>query len=521
MACYTDSVSRRGSENDEVRRQRLGRRRALQGAGAILGAAAVGACGDDDPATEDESADAGGTAGASTGDAAADGTGTEGADGSTGGGSTGGAVGSDCSEASDLPPSELMANIDHIVVVCMENRSFDHYFGALQLVEGKAVNGLTGRETNPDLRGNPVATWNSDYWVVEEDPPHGWSSSRAQWNEGANDGFVVAHLERDDHVDALPVMGYHVREQLPTLYSLADNYVLCDRWHASVMSSTWPNKFYLHLATSDGQMGNDPVSGVPSIFDRCADAGVEAYYYSSNLPFVIGYGVTEGIKQISEFFDEAASGNLPSVAYLDPAFSTELTMGNDDHPPADIRLGQAFLATVYEALAQSPAWERTLLIITYDEHGGFYDHVSPPEVFDERDEFRQLGFRVPSLVIGPHVRRGCVDSTLFDHVSVPATITRRFDLEPLNERVVQTPDVAGVIDPAFLDMPQPPISLPPVEVRIPPGFRARRPAGGAIELVQFAERARLPPGLNRLGAHQEVMHEVLQRGVALGAVKLI
>jgi phospholipase C len=341
---------------------------------------------------------------------------------------------------------------------------------------------------------------------------------------GANDGFVTQH-ELDAPGSAHEVMGYHVRAQLPVSYALADNYVLCERWFASVMGPTWPNRFYLNCATSGGMMSNDAVPGLPTIWDLLASEGVSAANYYSDLPWVWG-GLanveTPYTNTLDAFFDAAERGTLPSFSIVEPNYGVlpGSEGGNDDHPSHDITLGQIFLGSVYQALAQSPQWERCLLIITYDEHGGFYDHVSPPTAFDELREFQQLGFRVPSLVIGPHVRRGCVDGTQLDHVSPIATVTRRFGLPLLNERVGQTSDVSSAIDPAFLGNPQPPAPIPVLSVSLDEVLRKR--GTGQEELAALVARGELPLPASRrhAGAGREVALRLLERAQRLGVVRL-
>jgi phospholipase C len=494
-------------------RKKLSRRRTMQGMGAVVGAAAVG-CKDDDTAAEGSTS--GGTAGDDPTGAE---TGSTGEQGSTG--DDGGPMGSACDDPGSLSVDELLAPIDTIVVVMMENRSFDHYFAARKLIEGLELKALSGNETNPDGSGNPIGVFPMDLFVIDDDPPHGWSSSRRQWNQGQNDGFVTEYIAYGASDPSL-VMGYHLREHLPILWSLADEYVLCDHWFSSVMGPTWPNRFYLHLGTSNGETGNNVISGVPSIFDRLDDAGITNAYYHSTLAVPVTYGKTEGLEPLANFFQAAASGTLPQFCMVDPTFSVLTQIGNDDHPPADIRMGQAFLASIYQALAQSPQWDRCLLIISYDEHGGFYDHVSPPTTFDPLPEFQQLGFRVPSLVIGPHVRRGCVNALQFDHVSVLSTVTRRFGLEPLNERVAMTSDLSSAIDPLFVNDPRPPAPLPPVEIRMPRTFESARPfRGGQTELFELIGRMKLPRHLDLRHDFDRVMRQTLETGAGLGAVKII
>ncbi len=504
----------------------LTRRQTLTGLGAMVGTAALAGCGKPDDATTD-----GGTSGTSAGSGSegTETTVTETTSSESGGSDTDTGADTDgepqltVCEGSELSPEALLAGIDHIVVVMMENRSFDHYFGALSLEEGHPVDGLTGGEQNPTTGGEPIGVHNLDHFVTEEDPPHSWNRSRTQWNEGLNDGFVRAY--EDGGATGLDeVMGYYVRDQLATFYQLADQYVVCDRWFCSVMGPTWPNRFYLHLGTSDGQQGNDEVSGLPSIFDRLADAGVSHRYYYSGLPFPLVYGTlfdSPHMVGIEEFFADAQDGNLPGFCMVEPVLTALNTIGNDDHPPADVAEGQAFIASVYHALAQSPNWERTLLIITYDEHGGFYDHVSPPETYDALPDFRQLGFRVPSLVVGPQVRKGCINNQVFDHTSVLATVTKRFGLEPLNERVAMATDLSSCIDPSLVGRARPPIRLPAVTLPrtrkvVVPGANF----GGQDALAAVCERLD-PAGPDGWRLRSEAAMAVIRRqGRRLGAIRV-
>ncbi len=474
------------------RRAGLSRRRALQGLGALVGAATLAACKDNEPEGDDEASSESETSdGDTTETGDGDGDTSEGTDTDTGTDTTGEDPYEACEE-SDLTPEELLSGIDHIVVVMMENRSFDHFFGALSAIEGLPIDGLTGSETNPNLDGDPIAVFNTELWVHTEDPPHGWNASHAQFNGGVNDGFVREY-QIDGASEYAEVMGYYLRSQLPVYHALVDEYVLCDRWFASVMGPTWPNRFHLHCGTSDGMQSNEAISGIPSIFDQLADAGISHRYYASGLPFVVTYGVSpaaEHVKVIQEFFTDAQNGNLPSFCIVDPILTAGATIGNDDHPPADVRDGQAFIATIYEALASSPNWDKCLLIVTYDEHGGFHDHVPPPLTTDpDHPGFEQLGFRIPSMVIGPQVRAGCVNGVVFDHASVAATVAKRWGLEPLNQRVAATNDLSSCIDPELIDNPRPPIALPRVIVpRKPIIYVPGANFGGQLELAAMMRK---------------------------------
>ncbi len=490
--------------DDSTRDGELSRRRAMAGVGAILGGAALGC-------SSEDGADATGNTGGAAGDTGG-GAGAAGSSGSNSGGAGG----------SGGTPEDLLQSVDHFVVLMMENRSFDHYFGSLKLVEGREVDGLDGTESNLDSSGNPYVVSPAISSVTLEDPPHSWNRSHAQWNDGANDGFVTEYEDRGAP-DLAEVMRYYVRDQLPVHYAMADNYVVCDRWFSSVMAGTWPNRFYLHLATARGRMSNDAIEKTRSVFDALNDAGVSNKYYFSDLPTPFTYGAGASFPKVeTEFFDDAANGTLPSFSMIDPVFGALNMMGrNDDHPPADVNAGQAFIATIHNALAASPQWNKTMLIITYDEHGGFYDHVSPPTTTDELPEFRQLGFRVPTVIAGPMVKQGAIDSTMLDHVSVISTVTKRFGLEPLNTRVEDTNDFSSVIDPEFAQNPRPAAQLP--TVTLPPQMRLIAPPGIAVpgqdELARLIDRTAGGPDWRR--EHVHAATTLRRRALDFGAARLL
>ncbi len=520
------------NRNDDERGG-LTRRRTLQGMGAVLGTATV-ACGDDagvagNPGTSGGEETQGSTDSPDTVSSGVDSTGMGGsAEGSTGSstddGTTTGEPADECGpDTRGLAPEELLAEIDTVVVIMMENRSTDHYFGSATFREGWTIDGLTGQETNPRIDGTPVSVFQMAN-LTPADPPHQWVDCHLQWNMGANDGFVVVH-EQVHPGSFDEVMGYHVRSQIPVSYALADAYTLFDQWFGSTMAGTWPNRFYLHAGTANGQQENFPEPSITTIWEVLEDAGVSNANYYSDVAWIWGalinplVGFTDSI---DEFFDAAAAGNLPSYSVLDPNFGLLPggAGGNDDHPIHDITLGQIFISSVYQALANSKHWDNCLLIITYDEHGGFYDHVSPPTTFDPIEQFQQLGHRVPSLVVGPHVRRGCINSTVVDHVSILSTITRRFELPELNQRVAQATDLSSAINPDLLDDPQPPIQLPVLSVSVSEVLSKR--GTGQDELAQMIASKELPLPADRRhpNASREVALRMLDRASKLGVVKL-
>ncbi|MRG92280.1 alkaline phosphatase family protein [Polyangium spumosum] len=488
----------------------VARRRVLLGLGAAISAAAVG-CGGEASAT-----DVGGAGvGAGASGAGAGGAGGAGGMGMGGeGGAGGGDPGESCTDSGGLTPEELLAPIDTFVILMMENRSFDHYLGSLRSIEGRDVIGLDGTEKNPAPDGTWVGAFKLDDFTPE-DPPHNWDASHAQWNGGKNDGFVLAHAGSSQ----ADVMGYHVREQLPALYALADAHAVCDRWFASVMGPTWPNRFYLHGGTSKGQKGNLPVLGYDSIFKYLDEAKVSHRVYFHDVAWCSGgYLKTTGLSGIEKFFEDAAAGALPNVVFIDPQFFG--AGANDDHPDHDIRLGQALIASVYAALAKSPQWGRCMFVLTYDEHGGFFDHVSPPTTEDDEAEFRQLGFRVPSIVAGPFTRKGCAVSTELEHVSVIRTLCRRFGLPAWNERIAAANDLSSCIQPAYLTAPRPPVELPPVDVSMVELHARVERADTHPELREALDRGLIPRHLDRRGEGMVITKRVIEAGARLGVVRV-
>jgi len=482
----------------------LTRREALRGIGVAVGAATLG-CGTSHSSGEGEHPDAAGTP---DGDVDAP---PGAADASPADAPPADA----CAATSSMTAAQLLAGIDTIVVLCMENRSFDHYLGSLKLVEGRAgVDGLTGNESNPAPSGPAVVAHPLDTYTPA-DPPHDWNSCHTQWNSGANDGFVKAHAGSSQ----ADVMGYYVRSQIPITYALADQSAMCERWFAAVMGPTWPNRFYLHCATSGGQKSNLPSFGVKSIFAQLADAKISSMNWFHDVAWAAAaYGKVGGNDTIEKFFAAAKAGTLPSFSIIDPHFIGN--GANDDHPSHDVRMGQALIASVVNAMAQSPHWPRSLLVVTYDEHGGFFDHVPPPTTVDERADFQQLGFRVPTLVVGPTVRRGCTIDTTFEHSSIAATVAARWGLTPLNDRAKAAADLSACIDPGALDSPHPPPVLP--TMTISKKALAARPHAPAHEELLDAIAARpLPPHLDRRADADGVTARFLDWAERLGAVTLV
>jgi phospholipase C len=412
------------------------------------------------------------------------------------------------------------------VYLMMENRSYDHVFGARSLVEGKGGQGFSATLTMPDLNGTPVAPYTPagrDATCVL-DPPHGWDASHNAFNAGAMDHFLREH-QLDHGASSIEAMQYLTREQMPVSYALADAYTVCDRWFCSVMGPTLPNRAYWHAATSFGLKGNSEVLNtfsagvpIPTIYNRLEDKGVDWAYYYGNLavvsllgqegPYKVDLGPNDGTGNIrrfgdaqfggGQFFKDAAAGTLPPVVYIDPAFGE-----NDDHPPVHPILGQELIAAIYNALATSPQWENILFVVTYDENGGFFDHVAPPQTTDDTEAnfgvpgFEQMGARVPTMVIGPYVKQNYVSSVTYDHTSALKHLADELGLETLNPRMSAANNLMDCIDLDRLAAgdPAPPIDIPlPDRFEWPTTSERCMSSGGFRTLDPITEWAEANPG---------------------------
>ena len=271
------------------------------------------------------------------------------------------------------------------------------------------------------------------------------------------DGFLTdAH--NDDYA-----LGYYKKSDRPFHNSLASHFTVCDRYFCSFLGPTFPNRMFSHSAQTDRLSNTFVLSTLPTIWDSLAAAGVSATYYFSNLPFLGLWGprYVPISRPYQQFLADAAAGTLPAVSFVDPKFTiTDTGDGNDDHPHADIRAGDLFLAQTFSAVANGPLWPRTVFVVTYDEWGGFFDHVPPPRVaaanLVDPDIVRGkalLGFRIPVCVASPfsrsrqHENHGHhhaddddsrVISSLFDHTSVLKLIEWRWRLAPLTLVILQT-----------------------------------------------------------------------------------
>jgi phospholipase C len=231
------------------------------------------------------------------------------------------------------------------------------------------------------------------------------------------------------------------------------------------MGPTYPNRIYMHSAQSDRQENTMTISTVPTIWDRCAAAGVSHTYYFSDVPFTALWGSKYvSISQpYAKFLADCKTGNLPAVSFVDPRFEDEDSgTSGDDHPHGDIRVGERFLADVYEAITSSPAWRHTVFIVNFDEWGGFFDHVQPALVPDLNPINRRRGFRVPCLIISPFARRHYISSHTYDHTSVLKLIEWRWGLKPLTPRDAAARNIAEILNFASPNLAAPRWNVPRV-----------------------------------------------------------
>jgi phospholipase C len=376
---------------------------------------------------------------------------------------THGALARDAATVQHHLPAPAHSGLDHIVVVCMENRSFDHYLGWVRGADGTQA-GLH----YPDDHGvlHPTHHLTDRQGCGFNDPDHSVEGGALQYNAGRLDGFRRG--SNDDFA-----LGYYEASDLPLYGPLIPQAMTFDRYFCSILGPTYPNRFYTHAATTDRLENTMTLSDLPTIWDRLTDAGVSATYYYSDLPFLGLFGpkYLPMAQPVSTFFAQAASGTLPSYSYLDPFFLGEDQGGsNDDHPHADIHRGQAFLSTVVRAVTQSPLWERTALVITYDEWGGFFDHVAPPLLPDATQApatkagVSRSGFRVPCIVVSPFAQRGRVRHATYDHTSILRMVEWRWKLKPLTARDASARNLAKA-----LDFSRPNLTPPDVPLVLDPG----------------------------------------------------
>ncbi|WP_158754112.1 alkaline phosphatase family protein [Dyella sp. S184] len=449
-------------------------------------------------------------------------------------------------------PTDPLAAINHIVVLMLENRSFDHMLGFLYAdsgnisAAGQPFEGLTGTESNPGALGTaPVTVFKiqagaaNTYFLPGSDPGEGYTATNAQLfgsntaptpPVATNQGFVSDYSytlgwETTEKWSILAgtvasdIMGMHTPDTLPVLSALARGFAACDYWYGSVPTETLPNRAFVHAATSQGHMDDTTKSfTAPTIYAALTAQNISwmIYGYDADpLTRVTFSDLTNAADanfgQFADFQAAAANGTLASYTFLEPSWGSS---GNSQHPNYDVALGEQLIHDVYYALRNSAAWNEVLLIVTYDEHGGCYDHVPPPAGAVPPDatageygfDFKRFGPRVPTVLISPWIPAGTVfrvpeGSMPFDHTSILKTIEQRWNVPALTARDAAAPDIGAVLTLAAARTDD-----PLAGIVVPTSSGANPAANQPSHLQQvYAELlSRLPVPDARGGTHHEL-----------------
>jgi len=391
-----------------------------------------------------------------------------------------------------------LSAVNHVVVLMLENRSFDHMLGYLYSAQGNVspsgqpFEGLTGAEQNPDGNGGTVSVYPitpsapNAYFMPGADPGEGYKATNSQLygstavpatgTPAPMTGFVTDYAytlgwqAKDPGWSVLPgttaseIMGCYTPAALPVLSALATGYAVCDYWFASVPTETMPNRAFTCAGTSMGQVDdNTKTFSAPSIFGALGKAGQTWAIYGYDQRPLSADTFTDvatasggAIGLFTDFQAAAAAGTLPDFTFLEPSWPST---GNSQHPNYNVALGEQLIHDVYEALRSGPGWAQTLFVLTYDEHGGCFDHVPPPWGATPPDSaveaaydftFNRFGVRVPTVLISPLIAPGTVyrvpeGSTPLDHTSILATVEQRWGLPPLTARDAAAPAFGSVL----------------------------------------------------------------------------
>lgn len=407
-------------------------------------------------------------------------------------------------KAGDLPAETLGAGvpvgdaipIDTVVVLMQENRSFDHYFSQLPAYLGR--NDIAVAPPNvslPDKAGGGAGMHVRQHapHMCNDDTNHEWPGSHLEYDDGKNDGFFEANDQQPPGGKPPELytgdrsLWYFDQTDIPFYYDLAKAFGIADHYYCALLGPTWPNRMYLYSATSFGIT----FSAVPNVYDMYPfpdrDISVADMLEKRRVPWSVfaegtpvlalvhggglanRWGDHRPVQPLSAFFDAAASGTLPAFSFVDPSFNNEGSLGDDEHPPGDPQVGQRFVYRIVTALTKSPQWKRSVLFVTYDEHGGYYDSVPPPPACAPDDyplrldvgdstmaKFDRYGFRVPLFVVSPYTKQGYVAHGTYDHTSITRFVEAKFKLPALTAR-----DANADVPMEFFDFQSPPYVTPP------------------------------------------------------------
>ena len=338
-------------------------------------------------------------------------------------------------------PKPDKSGIKHIVVAMMENRSFDHFLGWLPGADGRQAGLVYTDALGNSFETHPLAP---DFQgCAHPDPDHSYAGGRIEYDNGLCDGWLRAGTN-----DTFAI-GYYTQNDLPFLGQAAPDWTVCDRYFAPIMASTYPNRIYQHAAVTDRIDNTLSLSSLPTIWDRLAAAKLQGRYYFSDVPFIALWGQQYAsiTRPYDQFLQDCASGDLPHVTFVDPPFYGEESGSSaDDHPHGDIRAGESWLSQTYRAVTTGPDWKHTVLVINFDEWGGFFDHVPPSEAPDVDPALALRGFRVPCVIVSPFSAPGAIDHGVYDHTSVLKMIEWRWGLPPLSVRDAAANNLAEALD---------------------------------------------------------------------------
>lgn len=351
--------------------------------------------------------------------------------------------------------------IDHVVVLMLENRSFDHMLGYLYPASGN-FDGVKGKERDYFNLADPLDPNSPRYNVnpkaqskdLNKDSGHDFKDVHEQLfgvplgrtgvPKPLHNGGFVANYARKNKGAGPRIMNCFNPATLPILSRLAEEFAVCDHWYSSTPGPTWPNRLFVHTGSSDGRVDNKyRLYDNETVFNQLQHRGKTwSFYMDGHVTQAMALKRLWSWKhfafaRLHNFKSLAASGKLPNYSFVEPRFfrADGFKAPTDQHPPHDVQRGEQLIADVYKAIRLGPAWERTLLIVTYDEHGGTYDHDFPgpaeppgPESQNPPFKFDRYGVRVPAVVVSPYIERKTIWNTPFDHTSIIATVRKSFGI---------------------------------------------------------------------------------------------
>jgi phospholipase C len=386
-------------------------------------------------------------------------------------------------------PLDVDNPTENIVVLMQENHSFDTYMGHLYKYEGVPI---TDIESAPDDSTNPstLPTGQPEPYqhgphLCFNDPDHSWHGSHEEWDNGKNDGFYVTNNTGTGINSGIRALWWYDQSDLPFYYSLYSTFAIADHYHCALLGPTWPNRAYLYAATSFGITTSlfPNLSAYPTVptdamvFDELEQRGVTWNIYAESapglgvlLPIIGNRFARNPVLKLTNFYDQAKAGTLPQVSFVDGNYFGEGPDGDDEHPPAQVQVGQNFMWKVINAVLTGPQWPHTVLFLTYDEHGGEFDHVPPPPACAPDDippmltgtdigtvgGFNQYGFRVPFVIVSPYAKKNYVAHDIYSHTSITRFIEAKYKMPALTARDANSDPFTDMFDwdnPPFVKPP--------------------------------------------------------------------